>query len=143
MLEISITDLYAYCILFEYLFYKVLIFCLCGLFGGNSLLIWTTLPYNYNSAIQGGCQLLLNMSITDLYAYCIFFESLLYKVLIFFCVGHLVEIAYLYELLCHIIINPPNEQAISLLENFNSYQYWYYLPRNHSLWFEHTIQVSS
>ena len=29
----------------------------------------------------------------------------------FFCAGHLVEIAYWYELLCHIIPTLPNEQA--------------------------------
>ena len=53
LLTISITDLYEYCIFFEYLCYKVLIFCLCRSFGGNSLLIWTTLPYNPKYAIQG------------------------------------------------------------------------------------------
>ena len=76
LLKISMTDMYAYCIFFESLRYKVLIFCLCGSFSRNNLLILTTLPYNSNSAIQGGFQLLLKLSITDLYAYCIFVEYL-------------------------------------------------------------------
>ena len=54
LLKLSITDMYAYWIFVEYLRYKVLTFCLCGLFGRNRLLIWTTLPYNYNSYIQRG-----------------------------------------------------------------------------------------
>ena len=37
LLKISITDIYAYSVFFESLRYKVLIFCLCRLFGGNSL----------------------------------------------------------------------------------------------------------
>ena len=82
LLKLSITDMYAYCIFVEPLRYKVLIFCLYGLFGRNSLLMLTTLPYNPNSAIQGGCQLLLKISITDLYAYWILFECLRNKVLI-------------------------------------------------------------
>ena len=93
LLKLSITDMYEYCIFVEFLHYKVLIFCLCGLFGGNSLLILTNLPYNSNSAIQGGFQLLLKLAITDFYAYCIFVEYLRYKFLIFFA-GHLAEIAY-------------------------------------------------
>ena len=79
-----VTDLYAYCKFVEYLCYKVLLFCLCGSFGGNRLLIWTTLSYNINSSIQGGCQFSLKRYITDLYAYCISVESLCYKVLIYF-----------------------------------------------------------
>ena len=81
--------MYVYFIYIEYLRYKVLIFCLCRLFGVNDILILTTFPYNSDSAIQGGCQLLLKLSITDLYAYCIFFESLRYKVLIFCLCGSL------------------------------------------------------
>ena len=38
-------------------------------------------------------KLLLKVSITDMYEYCIFLESLRYKVLLFFCVGYLAEIA--------------------------------------------------
>ena len=72
LLKLGINYFYAYCIFVEYLRYKVLIYCLYELFGGNSLLIWTTLPYDSNYAIQGGCQLLLKMYITDFYAYCIF-----------------------------------------------------------------------
>ena len=51
LLKLSIIDFYVYFIFVEYLHYKVLILYLCGLFGGNSLLILTTLLYNYNSAI--------------------------------------------------------------------------------------------
>ena len=69
LIQIYINDIYVYCTFVESLHYKVLIFCLCGLFGVNSLLILTTLPYNFSSAIQGGCQLLLKLSITDLYVY--------------------------------------------------------------------------
>ena len=76
--------MYAYFIFVEYLRDYVLIFCLCGLFGGNSLLILTTLPNNSNSSIQGGCQLLLKLYFTDFYAYCVFVESLRYNVMIFF-----------------------------------------------------------
>ena len=57
-------------------------FCLCGSFGGNILLILTTLSYNTNSATQGGYQLLLKLYITDLYEFCIFVGSFSYKVLI-------------------------------------------------------------
>ena len=39
LMKLSTTDIYAYCIFVEYLRYKVLIFCLYGLFVGNSLLI--------------------------------------------------------------------------------------------------------
>ena len=39
LLKLDITDLYAYCIFVEYLCYKVLILCLCGLFGGNILFL--------------------------------------------------------------------------------------------------------
>ena len=87
LLKLSITNIYAYCISVEYVHYKVLVFCLCRLFGGNNLLIWTTLQYNYNSAIQWGCELLLKLSVTDLYVYCIFVEYLNYKVLIFCLCG--------------------------------------------------------
>ena len=76
LIKVSITDLYAYCIFVEFLGYKLLIFCFCILFGGNSLLILSTLTYNSNSAIQGGCQLLLKVFMTDFYVYCIFVESL-------------------------------------------------------------------
>ena len=64
LLKMSITDFYVDFIFVEYLSDKVLIFCLCGSFGGNSLLIWTNLTYDSNSAIQGDCQLLLKLSIT-------------------------------------------------------------------------------
>ena len=87
LLKISINYLYVYSIFVEYLRYKVLIFCLCRSFGGNSLLILTTLPYDSNYAIQGGCKLVLKLYITDLYAYCIFLEYLSYKVLIFCLCG--------------------------------------------------------
>ena len=83
LFKLSIADLYAHCIFVKSLRYKVLIFRFCGLFGGNRLLIWTTLRDNSNSAIQGGCKLLLKLYITNLYAYWIFVESLNYKVLIF------------------------------------------------------------
>ena len=83
LLKISIDDMYVYYLFVESLHYKALIFCLCGLFYGNSLLIWTTLRYNPNSAIQGVCQLLLKIYVTDLYAHCIFVEYLRYKELIF------------------------------------------------------------
>ena len=53
LLKLFITDLYMYCILVEYLCYKVLLFCLYGSFGRNSLLIWTNFPYNSNHYIQG------------------------------------------------------------------------------------------
>ena len=46
LIKISITNIYVYCIFFGYLRYKVLIYFLCGLSGINSLLAWTTLPYN-------------------------------------------------------------------------------------------------
>ena len=87
LLKLAITDLYAYFIFVESLHYKVLIFWLCRLFGGNSLLILTTLPYKCNPSIQWGCQLLLILAITDVYANCIFIESLCYKVLIFCVCG--------------------------------------------------------
>ena len=74
--KLSITDLYAYFIFVEFLHYKVLILFLCGLLCVNSLLILTNLPYNSNSTIQGGCQFLLQVCITDLYEYCLFFEHL-------------------------------------------------------------------
>ena len=166
LLKISITDLFAYCIFIGYLSYKFLIFCVCWLFGVNILSIWTTLPYYSNSAIQGGCQFLLQilllicmcieyykvlifclcgsfvvnillmlttlpygsnsaiqgsfqlylkLSITGLDVYFTFVESLRYKFLIFFCADHLAEITYWYELLLHIIPTPPNEQASSFL----------------------------
>ena len=83
LLKLSINDLYAHCIYFEYLRYKVLIYFLCGLFGINSLLIWTNFPYKSISSIQWGCQLLLKIAITDLYAYYIFVEYLRYRVLKF------------------------------------------------------------
>ena len=83
LLKLSIPDMYSHCIFVESLRYKVLIF-LCKLFGRNSLFILTTLPYNSNSAIQGGWQLSLKLSITDFYTYCIFVESLCYKFLIVF-----------------------------------------------------------
>ena len=51
LLKIYLNDLYVYRIFVESLCYKVLIFCFCGSFGGNILMIWTTLPYTYNSAI--------------------------------------------------------------------------------------------
>ena len=69
LLKLPITDLDEYCIFIEYLRYKVLIFCLCELFGGNILLILIHLPYNSNFVIQGVCQLLLKISITNFYVY--------------------------------------------------------------------------
>ena len=75
--------MYAYCISVEFLRYKVLIFCWCGLLGRNRLLILTTLPNNSNSTIQWVFQLLLKLDINDLYANCIFVKSLSYKVLIY------------------------------------------------------------
>ena len=45
------------------------------------------MPYKSNSAIHWGCQLLLKLTITELYAYCIFVEYLCYKVLIFCLCG--------------------------------------------------------
>ena len=72
-----------FCIFVEYLHNKVLISCFCGSFGINSLLILTNFPYKSNSDIQWSCQSPLKLYITDLYAYCIFVESLCYKVLIF------------------------------------------------------------
>ena len=69
LLKFYITDLYEYCIFVEYLYYKVLMFCLYGSFGVNILLVLTTLPYNSNSNIQGGFQLLIKISITDFYFY--------------------------------------------------------------------------
>ena len=83
LLKLSITDLNVNCIFVWYLRDKVFIFCLCGLLGGNSLLILTHLTYNSNSVIQGDCQSLLKISITGFYAYFIYTESLHYKVLIF------------------------------------------------------------
>ena len=67
LLKLFITNFYAYFIFVESLRYKVLIFCLCWSFGRNGFFIFTNLPYNSNSAIQGGCQLLLKISITDFY----------------------------------------------------------------------------
>ena len=87
LLKLSICDTYVHCAFVGFLCYKVLIFCLCGLFGGNSSLILTTFPYNSKSAIQGGFQLLLKLGINYLYAYCIFVEYLRYKVLIFCFLG--------------------------------------------------------
>ena len=87
LLKLSIAYFYVYCICVESLHYKVLIFYLCESFCGNSLLVLTTLPYTSNSAIQGGCQLLLKLSINNLYMYCIFVESLRYKVLMFYLGG--------------------------------------------------------
>ena len=87
LLKIFITDMYAYRIFVESLRYKVLIYFLCGLFGRNNLLILTNLPYNSNLSIQGSCQLLLKLYITDLYVYLIFIEHLCYKVLIFCLCG--------------------------------------------------------
>ena len=87
LLYIYITGVYEYFIFVESLSYKVLIFWFCGLFGGNRLLVLTTFPYKSNSAIQWGCQILLIVVITDLYAHLIFVESLRYKVLIFCLCG--------------------------------------------------------
>ena len=81
--KLSIIDMYVYFIFVEHLCYKVLLLCFCRLFGGNILLILTNFPYNSNFAIQGGCQLLLKLSIADFYAYGIFIEYLCYKVLLF------------------------------------------------------------
>ena len=83
LLKISITYFSAYFIFVESLRYKDQMFFLCGSFGGKRLLVLTTLPYNFNSSIQGVCPSLLKLYITDLYQYCIFVESLCYKVLIF------------------------------------------------------------
>ena len=58
-------------------------FVCAGYLAEIAYLVLTPFPYNYNSAIQRGCQLLLKMYITDFYAYCIFVESLRYKVFIF------------------------------------------------------------
>ena len=87
LLKLSITDIFVYCIFVDSLRYKVLIFCLCGLFSRYGLLVLTTLTYNSNSTIKGGCQLLLKISITYLYVYCLFVESLNYKLLIFCLYG--------------------------------------------------------
>ena len=94
LLKISTTDMYAYCIFVESLRYKVLIFCLCGSFGGNSLLILTTLSYNLNSAIQGffNCYLNFILLICTIIAYLlnIYFIRSCYYV----CAHHLAETAY-------------------------------------------------
>ena len=87
LLKLSITEFYAYCIFIESLCYKVIVYWLCGWFGGNSLLVLTTLPYNSNSAIQWGCQLLLKLYITYLHEYFIFVEYLHYNILIFCLCG--------------------------------------------------------
>ena len=50
LLKLSITDLNAYCIFVKSVYYKVLIFCLCGSFGGNIVFILNTLRYNYNTS---------------------------------------------------------------------------------------------
>ena len=82
LLKLYINGLYVYCIFAGSLDYKGFLFFLRGSFGVDILLILTDLPYNPYSAIQGGCQLLLKLYITDLYAYCIFFGYFCYKGLI-------------------------------------------------------------
>ena len=48
------------------LYVKMSWFFLCELFGRNSLLIFTTLPYNSNSAIQGGWKIDLTIHVSSL-----------------------------------------------------------------------------
>ena len=96
LIKLSITDLYAFWIFSEPLLYKVMIFCLCGLFDGNRLLIWTNLPYIYNSGIQGDRKSGATESINNLYAYCIFLNIYFTRYWYCFGVGHLVDIAYWY-----------------------------------------------
>ena len=117
---------------------------LWGSFGRNTLLIWTTLSYNSNSTpYKGDFNFHLNFILLICMHIAYFLNLYITRSWYIFCAGNLAEISYWYEILCHIIPTPPNEQASIFLEYCNSYQCWNYLSWNPALWFDQTIQVSS
>ena len=90
LVKLSITGFNLYLILFEYLRYKVFIYFLCRLFGGNIFLMLTTLYYNSNHTIKGGCKLLIKVLLLIHMFIAYFFNLYVTRSLYFVCAGHLV-----------------------------------------------------